>query len=98
MPLTVRRGDTLMMASNVGHWRDVMDQAKRLKFGAIFFTIFWIGAMLWWSGAYHPANIIILAICGTVGGYLWYLAMRWVFQRMHLLPLNGNHGASSETP
>jgi hypothetical protein len=96
MPLTVRRGDTLMMASNVGLRRDVMDQAKRLKLGAIFFTIFWIGAMLWWSGEYHPANIIILAICGTVGGYLWYLAMRWVFQRMHLLPLSGDHGR--ETP
>jgi hypothetical protein len=98
MPLTVRRGDTLMMASNVGLRRDVMDQAKRLKLGAIFFTIFWIGAMLWWTSEYHPANIIILAICGTVGGYLWYLAMRWVFQRMHLLALNGNHGAGSETP
>ena len=50
-----------------------MDQAKRLKFGAIFFTIFWVGAMLWWSGEYHPANIIILTICGAIAGYLWYL-------------------------
>ena len=43
-----------------------MDQARRLKLGAIFFTIFWIGGMLWWSGEYHPAYIIILAICGTI--------------------------------
>jgi hypothetical protein len=98
MPLTVRRGDILMMASNVGHRRDVMDQAKRLKLGAIFFTIFWIGAMLWWSGEYHPANIIILAVCGAIGGYFWYLAIRWVFQHMRLLPLNGDQGGGRETP
>ena len=30
--------------------------------------------MLWWSGEYHPAYIIILTICGTIAGYLWYLA------------------------
>jgi hypothetical protein len=73
-----------------------MDQAKRLKLAAIFFTIFWIGGMLWWSGEYHPAYIILLTVCGTIGGYLWCLAMRWVFQRMQLL--NGNHGAGRETP
>jgi hypothetical protein len=76
--------------------RTVMDQATRLKWAAVAFTIFWIGGMLWWSGEYQPANIVILAVCGTVGGYLWYRAMRWFFQRMHLLPLTGDHG--SETP
>ena len=59
---------------------------------------FLICGMLWWSGEYHPANIIILAICGIVGGYLWYLAMHWFFERMHLLPLNGDHGVGGETP
>jgi len=72
-----------------------MDQARRLKLSAIFFTVFWIGGMLWWSGEYHPANIIILAVCGIVGGYLWYLAMRRFFERMHLLPLNGDQGMSA---
>ena len=67
-----------------------MDQAKRLKLSAVAFTIFWIGGMLWWSGEHNPVNIIILTVCGTIGGYLWYLAMRWVFQYMHLL--NGNAG------
>jgi peptidoglycan biosynthesis protein MviN/MurJ (putative lipid II flippase) len=62
-----------------------MDQATRLKWAAVAFTIFWIGGMLWWSGDFHPAHIIILAVCGTVGGYLWYLAMRWIFQCMHLM-------------
>ena len=75
-----------------------MDQARRLKLGATFFSIFWIGAMLWWSGEYHPAYIILLAVCGTIGGYLWYLAMRWMFRRMHLLPLNRDHRAGHERP
>jgi hypothetical protein len=74
--------------------RTVMDQATRLKWAAVAFTIFWIGGMLWWSGEYHPANIVILSVCGTVGGYLWYLAMRWVFQGMRLL--NGDRGAGQE--
>ena len=47
-----------------------MDQATRLKWAAVAFTIFWIGGMLWWSGEYHPAHIVILAVCGSVGGYL----------------------------
>jgi hypothetical protein len=85
------------MASNVGHRRDVMDQAKRLKLGAIFFTIFWIAGMLWWNGEYHPAYIIILTVCGAIGGYLWYIAMRWVFQYMHLLRLNGDQGGGRGT-
>jgi hypothetical protein len=73
-----------------------MDQATRLKWAAVAFTIFWIGGMVWWSGEYHPASIVILSVCGTVGGYLWYLAMRWVFQHMHLL--NGDHDAGQERP
>ena len=69
-----------------------MDQATPLKWAAVAFTIFWIGGMLWWSGEYHPAYIILLVVCGTIGGYLWYLAMRWVFRHMHLLTRNGNAG------
>jgi hypothetical protein len=86
------------MASDISHRRDAMDQAKRLKLGAIFFTVFWIGGMLWWSGEYHPAYIILLAVCGTIGGYLWYIAMHWVFGYMHLLRLNGDQGGGRKTP
>lgn len=72
-----------------------MDQAKRLKWAAIAFTVFWTGGMLWWSGEYHPANIIILAVCGASAGYFWYRAMRWSFRRMRLLPHDGiDTGAS----
>jgi hypothetical protein len=75
-----------------------MDQVKRLKLGAIAFTVFWIGGMLWWSGEYHPANIVILSVCGSLGGYLWYLAMCWMFQHMHLLTRNGDAGTGQGTP
>ena len=56
----------------------------------------WIGGMLWWSGEHHPAYIILLAICGSIGGYLWFLAMSWMFQ--HLPPLNGNQGGGRKAP
>ena len=70
-----------------------MDQAKRLKLGAIFFSIFWIAGMLWWSGE-HPSrqHRHSARSAGSVGGYLWYLAMTWMFQAMHLHPLNGDRG------
>ena len=62
-----------------------MDQAKRLKMAAVAFSVFWIVGMLWWSGEYHPANIVILTVCGAVGGHLWYPAMHRIFQPMQLL-------------
>ena len=65
-----------------------MDQARRLKFGAIFFTIFWIGGMLWWSGEYHPAHIIILAVCGTIG--------RLSLVPRHALGVSAHASASAE--
>ena len=75
-----------------------MDQAKRWKLAAAAFSAFWIAGMIGWSGDFHPANIIILSVCGAVAGYFWYRAMHWFFARMHLLPLNGDHGAGGETP
>ena len=74
-----------------------MDQEKRLKLGAVFFTIFWIAGMLRWSGEHHPAYITLLAVCGSLGGYLWFLAMRWLFRHMHLLTSNGDRGTGGET-
>ncbi|WP_291849129.1 hypothetical protein [Bradyrhizobium sp.] len=62
-----------------------MDQVSRLKLGSIAFTIFWVGGMLWWSGIYDPAHVVILSICGALAGYFWYRAMLWSFRRMRLL-------------
>jgi len=94
--LTVPLGGFAHDIADSSYRRRVMDQAKRLKLAAIAFSVFWIVGMIWWSGEYHPANIVILAVCGAVGGYLWHLAMRWAFQHMHLL--NGDHGAGQERP
>ena len=75
-----------------------MDPAKRLKLGAIFFSVSWTVGMLWWSGEFHPVHIVILAVCGGVGGYLWYLAMHWMFQAMSLHPPSGDRSAGSKLP
>ena len=66
-----------------------MTPTTPLKLCAIAFTVLWSGWMLWSSGAYDPANIIIWAVCGSVVGYLWYRMMRWCFRRMNLPPGNG---------
>ena len=42
--------------------------------------------MIWWSGIYDAANMIILTICGAGAGYAWYRVMRWQFRRSGLLP------------
>jgi len=66
-----------------------MDQTTRLKFSAAAFTILWVGGMLWWSGEYHPVNIVILSACGAAAGYFWYRVMHWSFRRMRLMPHDG---------
>jgi hypothetical protein len=53
-----------------------------LKLAAVAFAVLWTLWMLWWGGSLDRVNITMLTICGAVTGYLWYLAMRWVFGRM----------------
>ena len=65
-----------------------MTPTTSLKLCAIAFTVLWCGGMLWWSGSYEPAGIVILAVCGSIAGYFWYRIMRWCFRRMRLLPEN----------
>ncbi|MBR1188807.1 hypothetical protein JQ634_17740 [Bradyrhizobium sp. AUGA SZCCT0240] len=57
-----------------------------LKLSAIAFTVLWSGWMLWVGGSYEPAIITILAISGSIAGFLWYRVMRWCFRLMRLLP------------
>lgn len=75
-----------------------MDQEKRLKVAAVCFAVFWIAGMAWWSGEYHPAYIILLAVCGSLGGYLWYLMMHWAFRHMRLLPMGGHQSNGHDVP
>jgi hypothetical protein len=60
----------------------------RLKLSAVAFAVLWTGWMLWWSGSFDRANVIILTICGIVAGYAWYRGIRWYFQRTGSLPRN----------
>src|SRR5690242_3319394 len=60
-----------------------------LKSGAVAFAIFWTGAMLWWTGSTGPVEICILAVCGALGSYAWYHAMRFAFRRIGLSASRG---------
>jgi hypothetical protein len=42
--------------------------------------------MIWSSGSFDSINIIMFSISGAVIGFLWYLGMRWFFQRMRMSP------------
>jgi hypothetical protein len=55
--------------------------SARLKLCSVFFTIFWIVGMLWWSQSIDVVNVIMLTICGVLVGYFWYRAMRWQLPR-----------------
>jgi asparagine N-glycosylation enzyme membrane subunit Stt3 len=60
-----------------------------LKLGSVFFTIFWIVAMLRWSGSMERANIVMTMICGVAAGYGWYRCMRWQVLRSSVLQRSG---------
>jgi hypothetical protein len=69
--------------------KPVMKPSARLKLGSVFFAVFWILAMLWWSGSFQRANIIATTICGGAVGYGWYRFMRWQVSRSSVLPRCG---------
>jgi hypothetical protein len=53
-----------------------MYPSTRLKLCSVFFTVFWILGMLWWSHSIDGVNIMMLTIGGVLVGYFWYRAMR----------------------
>jgi hypothetical protein len=59
-----------------------MTSSTPLKLSAVAFAVLWTFWMLWRSGSFDRVNITMLTICGAVAGYFWYLAMRWVFERL----------------
>jgi hypothetical protein len=67
-----------------------------LKWGSAALAIFWTGWILWWSGSFETANIVILTICGAAFGVAWYFAMRFAFRHMFRLGADGN--PSTEAP
>ena len=57
-----------------------------LKLSSIAFALLWTAWMVFWSGVFNLVNIGILTVCGALAAWLWYLAMRWSFPRIGLLP------------
>ena len=52
-----------------------MNPEFRLTWASILFAVLWTGGMIWWTGP-EPANVVILAICGAIAGWVWYVFMR----------------------
>jgi hypothetical protein len=63
-----------------------LNRSTPLKLGAIAFAVLWAAWMIWSSGSLDSANIIMFSISGAIIGFLWYLGMRWFFQRMRTSP------------
>jgi hypothetical protein len=63
-----------------------LNRSTPLKLGAIAFAVLWAAWMIWSSGSLDLINIIMFSISGAVIGFLWYLGMRWFFQRMRMSP------------
>jgi hypothetical protein len=57
-----------------------------LKLSSVMFAVLWSGWMVWSSGDFAVANIVIVTIVGAVAGYFWFLGMRWYFRRIGRLP------------
>jgi xanthine/uracil permease len=52
-----------------------MTNSLRRNLSALAFAVFWTVFMVWWSGDYGIANIVILAVCGLIVGAVWAWAM-----------------------
>ena len=63
--------------------------SSQLKLGSVFFTVFWIVAMLRGSGSMERANIVMTTICAVAAGYGWYRCMRWQVSRSSVLQRSG---------
>jgi hypothetical protein len=57
-----------------------------LKWSAIACAVVWSGGMVWWLGSLDVAAIVIFSLAGALFGLCWYLAMRFIFECMRLLP------------
>jgi phosphate/sulfate permease len=54
-----------------------MPTETRLKLGAVVFAVLWSAGMVWWSGPFEVASLIIFSVGGVVTAAFWYFAMRW---------------------
>ncbi len=57
-----------------------------LKWASAACALLWSAGMSWWIGSFDPAAIVIFSIGGVVFGLCWYLAMRFIFAALQMLP------------
>ena len=65
-----------------------------LKWSAVGCALLWSGGMVFWIGSFDPVAIVIFSLGGALFGLCWYLAMRFIFERMRLLPGSNKNYAS----
>jgi hypothetical protein len=73
------------------HWSDAMklNSFTTLKWGSVVLAIFWTGWMMYWTGSFDVAAIVIWSICGAAFGVFWYFGMRLAFKHIFLLAPDG---------
>jgi len=68
-----------------------------LRLGATALTVLWAGWMMWSSGSFDRASVLVLAVCAALAGYVWYRMMRWSFRHMMQLA-ESEQSSPSERP
>jgi hypothetical protein len=53
--------------------------------------------MMWSSGSFDRASVMVLLVCAALAGYVWYRMMRWSFRHMMQLG-ESEQGGPSERP
>ena len=57
-----------------------MNPDTSLKFCSAGFAVLWTAGMLVWNGTLQLHEILLLAVCGAIGGFCWYRVMRRVLK------------------
>lgn len=63
-----------------------LDPSTALKCGAAACGVLWSAGMIWWIGSFDPAAIVIFSVAGGLFGLSWYLAMRFIFASLRMVP------------
>jgi hypothetical protein len=63
-----------------------MAVSTRLKLSAVLFAVLWTAGMWFWDGPRDVAGTVILALTGTLAGFLWY----WIWKKIYPLIFRQN--------
>jgi hypothetical protein len=65
-----------------------LDPSRTLKWSGVACAMLWSAGMIWCIGSFDPAAIVIFSVAGVLFGLCWYLAMRFIFATLRMLPRN----------